>query len=96
MSTDATPSVEAIARNPLVGVDGERCEHHFDRYRDIVYVLDPDGETVEHVESLQPGELPGWVKYVADERGWNDCAYVDGNGIETLAEELVAHMEAGR
>lgn len=85
--------VESIARNPLVGIDGEGAEHRFDRYTDTVYVL--QNGSVEHVEDLDAGELPAWVDYVREERGWEDCRYVEGNPFAAMVEQLADSMEAG-
>jgi hypothetical protein len=85
--------VESIARNPLVGIDGEGAEHRFDRYDDTVYVLQ-HGD-VEHVEDLEPGQLPEWTDYVADERGWADLRLSDKGPFAALAVELADALEAG-
>lgn len=84
--------VEAISEHYLVGVDGERAEHRFDVYTDIVYVVHAAG-TVEHVEHLQPGELPEWVSYVRDKRGWRDLRYRSSKPFEGLVDQLAAMLE---
>jgi len=90
MTRFAPTDLERIATLPLVGVDGEGAEHHFDQYADDVYVLQ-NGD-VEHVEELGAGQLPEWVDYVADKRGWDDCRY-DENGIDALVERLADALE---
>jgi len=84
---------ERIERQPVVGIDGESAEHRFDQYHDRVYVLDADGE-LEHVQELEPGELSGWIDYVAEKRGWQECRYVDGDPFNGLVQALADGLDA--
>lgn len=86
--SNKTPSLDHINRQPLVGIDERGCEHRFDQYQEIVYVLAEPGDGLEHVENLQPRQLSEWVTYVADKRGWADCRYVSDGGIAMLAKRL--------
>lgn len=90
---DDTPSFEHIECQPLVGVDENGCEHRFDQYRDTVYVLRAANDELAHVETLQPGQLPEWIEYVADVRGWAECRYVPDGGFAMLAKWLIKQME---
>lgn len=76
-----------VARQPVVGVDAEGATHRFDSYTDTVYVISADG-SVDHVEQLDPGQLPGWVHYVADKRGWDDLRYSDEAPMAALVSAL--------
>lgn len=91
--TEDAPSIETILTNPLVGVDGEGCEHYFDQYRDTVYVLDDD-QALAHVEQLAPGELGAWIDYVDEQRGWTDCRYVPDGGVPFIVEQLATLVNA--
>lgn len=84
---------QRIARQPLFGIDDDGDEHRFDQYRDTVFVLAPDG-SLEHVEQLQPGQLPDWVDYVDRVRGWADCRYVGSDDpFGALAVQLARALE---
>lgn len=85
--TEDTPPIEEITTNPLVGVDGDGCEHYFDQYRDTVYVLDDD-QALDHLEELAPGELETWIDYVREERGWTDCRYVPDGGVAIMVDQV--------
>jgi hypothetical protein len=88
MPQNTTRSKESIASLPAVGTDTEGATHHWDWYRDTVYVL-ADGD-IDHVEYLDAGQLPEWIAYVRHERGWVECRYVDGD----LADATVRMVES--
>ena len=92
MPGEASLEPERIARKPLLGVDGDGAEHRFDRCRHTVYVVGAN-DAIEHVEQLRPGQLPAWVSFVADRRGWRDCRYRDADPFAALAEQLARTLE---
>lgn len=73
MTTNETLSQERIAALPLVGIDADGATHRFDPATDTVYVVADDA--TEHTEALAEGQLPEWIDYVADRRGWDDLRY---------------------
>lgn len=81
-----------VARQPIVGVDAEGATHRFDSYTDTVYVIAADG-SVDHVEQLDPGQLPAWVDYVADKRGWDDLRYSDEAPMDALVSALADGLD---
>lgn len=65
---------------PTFGVDADGRLHRYDTHRETIFVTDRAGRVTHAEEAVPREQVPLWIQYVDDSRGWVDQWWHDDFG----------------